>query len=125
MNSLFARIMAVVLSVVLAMAVALSVMAYFSIRDQRVASRLDYLAAEAEEIAILAADLDGSGEICIEADELAEAGWFDRSELPADHSPISLTGEMIELFRSGRKTARFKDAQQRAAFFRVHDLHLL
>ncbi len=61
MNSLFARIMAVVLSVVLAMAVALSVMAYFSIRDQRVASRLDYLAAEAEEIAILAADLDGSG----------------------------------------------------------------
>ena len=49
------------------------------------------------------ADLDGSGEICIEADELAEAGWFDRSELPADHSPISLTGEMIELFRAGRE----------------------
>ena len=49
------------------------------------------------------ADLDGSGEIRIEEDELAEAGWFDRSELPADHSPISLTGEMIELFRAGRE----------------------
>ena len=49
------------------------------------------------------ADLDGSGEIRIEEDELAEAGWFERSELPADHSPISLTGEMIELFRAGRE----------------------
>ena len=61
MNSLFARIMAVVLSVILALTVALSVLAYFSIRDQRISSRLDYLAEEAEEIAYLAADLDGSG----------------------------------------------------------------
>ncbi len=49
------------------------------------------------------ADLDGSGDIRMEENELAEAGWFHRADLPADHSPISLTGEMIELFRGGRE----------------------
>lgn len=59
MNSLFARIMAVVLSVILLLTVALSVMSYFSLREQRINARLDYLAAEAEEIAYLAAELNG------------------------------------------------------------------
>ena len=36
MNSLFARIMAVVLSVILLLTVALSVMSYFSLREQRI-----------------------------------------------------------------------------------------
>ena len=49
------------------------------------------------------ADLEGSDAIAMQESELAEAGWFDRSEIPDDHSPISLTGEMIELFRSGRE----------------------
>ena len=47
------------------------------------------------------AELDGSDEITVEEDELAEAGWFDRSEIPEDESHISLTGEMMELFRKG------------------------
>ena len=47
------------------------------------------------------ADLEGSDTIRIQESELAEAGWFDRSEIPDDHSPISLTGEMIEVFREG------------------------
>ncbi len=47
------------------------------------------------------AELDGPDEIRLEEDELAEAGWFERGSLPADHSEISLTGEMIELFRTG------------------------
>ena len=34
-------------------------------------------------------------------DELAEARWFARADIPADHSGISLTGEMIERFRAG------------------------
>ena len=47
------------------------------------------------------ADLEGSDTIRIQESELAEAGWFHRSEIPDDHSPISLTGEMIEVFREG------------------------
>ena len=46
-------------------------------------------------------ELDGSDKITIQEDELAEAAWHHRSELPADHSHISLTGEMIEQFRLG------------------------
>ena len=59
MNSLFARIMAVVLSVILLLTISMSVLSYFSLREQRISARLDYLAAEAEEIAYLAADLNG------------------------------------------------------------------
>ncbi len=59
MNSLFARIMAVVLSVILLLTIALSVLSYLSLRDQRINARLDYLASEAEEIAFLAADQNG------------------------------------------------------------------
>ena len=49
------------------------------------------------------AELDGSDAIDMDENELAEAGWFHRDSLPADHSDISLTGEMIELFRAGRE----------------------
>ena len=59
MNSLFARIMAVVLSVILLLTVSLSVLSYFGLREQRISARLDYLAAEAEEIAYLAAEMNG------------------------------------------------------------------
>ena len=59
MNSLFARIMAVVLCVILLLTISLSVLSYFSLREQRISARLDYLAAEAEIIAYLAADLNG------------------------------------------------------------------
>lgn len=45
------------------------------------------------------AQLDGPDKITVEEDELSEARWFRREELPGDHSAISLTGEMIEYFR--------------------------
>ena len=45
--------------------------------------------------------LDGSDRITIQESELSEAGWYPRSEIPGDYSPISLTGEMIERFRRG------------------------
>ena len=48
-------------------------------------------------------DLDGSDEIHRQESELAEALWHDRSALPEDHSGISLTGEMIEMFRLGKE----------------------
>ena len=47
------------------------------------------------------AELDGSDKITVQEDELAEAGWFHRSEIPEDQSRISLTGEMMEQFRKG------------------------
>lgn len=46
------------------------------------------------------AELEGPDRIVRQESELAEARWFDRAELPADHSGDSLTGEMIELFRA-------------------------
>lgn len=46
-------------------------------------------------------DVDGSDEIHRQESELAEATWHHRSTLPEDHSGISLTGEMIEIFRMG------------------------
>ena len=46
-------------------------------------------------------ELEGPDAIRMDENELAEAGWFYRDSLPEDHSDISLTGEMIELFRAG------------------------
>lgn len=46
-------------------------------------------------------ELDGDNTITRQASELSEAAWFEREDIPDDHSAISLTGEMIELFRSG------------------------
>lgn len=45
------------------------------------------------------AQLDGSDAVTVQEDELAEANWFHRADLPEDYSPISLTGEMIDHFR--------------------------
>lgn len=46
------------------------------------------------------ARLDGPDAITLQEDELSEAAWFSRAEIPDDHSAISLTGEMIEYFRA-------------------------
>lgn len=48
------------------------------------------------------ADLDGPGEITLDEQELEEARWFPRTEIPEDSSGFSLTGEMIEAFRTGK-----------------------
>ena len=57
-------------------------------------------------------ELDGSDRITVQESELAEASWHLRSELPEDHSHISLTGEIIEQFRLGRlKRAASKNKQ--------------
>lgn len=46
-------------------------------------------------------ELDGSDKISLQENELSEAGWYHRNEIPDDYSSISLTGEMIRLFRFG------------------------
>lgn len=48
------------------------------------------------------ARLEGSDAIRLQEDELSVGQWFERSQLPEDHSAISLTGEMIETFRRGQ-----------------------
>lgn len=47
-------------------------------------------------------ELEGSDVITPQEDELAEAKWVSRSEIPNDFSPISLTGEMITQFQNGK-----------------------
>ena len=47
-------------------------------------------------------DLDGSDEIHIDENELAMAQWFHRSEIPAKDDGISLTREMIRVFKEGK-----------------------
>ena len=49
-------------------------------------------------------ELDGSDAVTVQRSELSEASWHRREALPADHSSISLTGEMIEVFRRGLET---------------------
>lgn len=49
------------------------------------------------------AELDGSDHIVLQEEELTEAVWFQRDEIPLNESKISLTNEMIELFRSGKE----------------------
>ncbi len=47
--------------------------------------------------------LDGSDQVHRQETELAEAGWHHRADLPEDSRLISLTSEMIELFRRGEE----------------------
>lgn len=49
------------------------------------------------------AELDGTSKITLQEDELADARWYSRGEIPRDYSSISLTGEMIEAFRLGKE----------------------
>ena len=48
-------------------------------------------------------DLDGEAEIHLDRNELCEGVWMERHELPERENDISLTAEMIEMFRLGRE----------------------
>ena len=58
---MFARIMAVVMAAILVTAVLLSGIWFITMRNQQIDARLDYLISEAEDIAYLAAGLNGTG----------------------------------------------------------------
>ena len=47
------------------------------------------------------AQLDGDGTISLQEDELSEAKWFTRDEIPEMSSQISIGQEMIMLFKNG------------------------
>ncbi len=46
------------------------------------------------------ADLDGDDKVRLDEEELSEAVWFDREDIPKNEHNISLTSEMIEVFRN-------------------------
>lgn len=48
------------------------------------------------------AKLDGSGAVRLDRDELSEAVWLSREEIPEQETGISITAEMIEAFRTGK-----------------------
>ena len=48
-------------------------------------------------------DLDGEDTIRIDENELSEAGWYHRYDLPAKDDGISLTREMIRIFSENRE----------------------
>lgn len=48
------------------------------------------------------AQLDGDDKITLQEDELALGIWIDRQEIPPEELRISLTGEMMEAFRTGK-----------------------
>lgn len=48
------------------------------------------------------ADLDGDKTVRLDDNELSEAVWISRKDIPESDSVMSLTGEMIEAFRSGK-----------------------
>ena len=48
-------------------------------------------------------DLDGEAEIHLDRNELCEGVWMARHELPERENDVSLTSEMIEMFRIGER----------------------
>lgn len=46
-------------------------------------------------------DLDGSPEITLDEEELSMAEWVDRQDIPEDDTGLSLTMEMMQIFRKG------------------------
>ena len=55
-------------------------------------------------------DLDGSDHITLEEDELSEAEWFEREDIPYDEYDVSLTREMMSsLRRAGLILAKWRN----------------
>jgi len=47
------------------------------------------------------AELDGDDTVTLQEDELSIGEWVKREDIPIDETKISLTGEMMEVFRTG------------------------
>lgn len=60
------------------------------------------------------AELDGSSEIHLDESELSSAVWMPRGEIPDSFTPISLTHEMIMLFRDRPEAVRTLLQQKKA-----------
>ena len=47
-------------------------------------------------------EVDGSTEVRLDTEELAVAEWFEREDIPLDNDGVSLTREMIHMFKTGQ-----------------------
>ena len=47
-------------------------------------------------------ELDGDDTITLDQDELALAEWFEREKMPVKEEDLSLTNEMMLMFKNGR-----------------------
>jgi len=47
-------------------------------------------------------ELDGDPDISIDENELSEAIWLPRNDIPPANNDIALTAEMMEMFRTGK-----------------------
>lgn len=54
------------------------------------------------------AEVDGDDTVTLQESELSEAKWFRREEIPTYSSDISLTNEMIEVFRQNDESEIYK-----------------
>lgn len=50
------------------------------------------------------AELDGDDKVTLQEEELAEATWFKRDEIPYNESSVSIAQELIDNFRNGTHT---------------------
>jgi NAD+ diphosphatase len=50
------------------------------------------------------AEVDGDDTVTLQESELSEGTWFHRDEIPATSTDISLTNEMIEVFRNNNES---------------------
>lgn len=48
-------------------------------------------------------DVDGGRDITLDTEELAVGEWFEREDIPIDDDGVSLTREMIGLFKAGKE----------------------
>ncbi len=51
-------------------------------------------------------ELDGEEDVTLDEEELALAQWFEREEIPAEPDDVSLTNEMMMVFKEGRDRER-------------------
>lgn len=49
------------------------------------------------------AELEGSDQLTLQEEEISEAGWFCREDIPETPSSVSIAAEMIEAFRKGQE----------------------
>ncbi|MCI9008059.1 MAG: NAD(+) diphosphatase [Lachnospiraceae bacterium] len=48
-------------------------------------------------------EVDGSTEVRLDTEELAVAQWFEREDIPLEDDGVSLTREMIHMFKTGKQ----------------------
>lgn len=54
------------------------------------------------------AELDGDDHVAVDYEELSDARWFHRSQVPVPDDDVSITSEMIHRFAAGRERERLK-----------------